>query len=85
MGIEEPAKGFFQSEDVVISVFVPYCEVGSEWEVVIDGEAPERCPDLVPMPVTEAEVGKVMMSPTIDPFEEHIQGGGGRGRILCGC
>lgn len=61
VGIEEPVKGFSQSEDVVISIYVPYCEVGSEWEMVIDGEAPERCPDLVPMPLTEAEVGKVVM------------------------
>ena len=59
VGVEESLKGFSQSEDLVVSVYIPYCEAGSEWEVVIDMEAPERCPDLVPMPATEAEVGKV--------------------------
>ena len=56
---EEPASGFAQSEDVVVSVFIPYCESGAEWEVVIDGDAPERCPDLVPLPATEADAAKV--------------------------
>lgn len=51
--------GFAHSEDVVVSVFIPYCESGAEWEVVIDGDAPDRCPDLVPLPATEADAAKV--------------------------
>lgn len=63
MAVEDPVKGFAQSEDIVVSVFIPYCEAGSEWEVIIDGDAPERCPDLVPLPATEAEVSKVSCGP----------------------
>lgn len=51
--------GFTQSEEIVVSVFIPYCEFGAEWEVVIDGDAPERCPDLIPLPATEADASKV--------------------------
>lgn len=50
---------FAQSEDIVVSLFIPYCESGAEWEVVIDGDAPERCPDLVPFPATEGDVNRV--------------------------
>lgn len=58
---EEPAGGFAQSEEIVVSIFIPYCESGAEWEVVIDGDAPERCPDLVPLPATEADASKVCL------------------------
>lgn len=51
--------GFAQSEEITISVFIPYCESGGEWEVMIDGDAPERCPDLIPLPATEADATKV--------------------------
>ncbi|CAM9767500.1 unnamed protein product [Ectocarpus sp. 6 AP-2014] len=57
--LQEPVTGgFAQSEDIVVSVFIPYCESGAEWEVVIDGDAPERCPDLVPFPSTEGDVNR---------------------------
>lgn len=59
VGLEEQIKGFTQSEDIVVSIFVPYCEAGSEWEVVVDAESPNRCPDLVPVPSNEADAGKV--------------------------
>lgn len=59
VGLEELSKGFSHTEDMVVSIFIPYCETGFEWEVVIDGEAPDRCPDLIPLPSTEAEVSKV--------------------------
>ena len=57
--MEEPARGFTQSDDIVVSVFIPYCEAGAEWEIIINADKPETCPDLVPLPATEAEVGKV--------------------------
>ncbi|CAB1120797.1 unnamed protein product [Ectocarpus sp. CCAP 1310/34] len=57
--LQEPVTGgFAQSEDIVVSVFIPYCESGAEWEVVIDGDAPERSPDLVPFPSTEGDVNR---------------------------
>lgn len=59
MAFEEPVSGFSQSDDVVVSLYIPYCESGAEWEVIIDVDAPERCPDLVPLPATEADVTKV--------------------------
>ncbi|CAN0088477.1 unnamed protein product, partial [Ectocarpus fasciculatus] len=59
VALQEPVTGCFaQSEDIVVSVFIPYCESGSEWEVVIDGDAPERCPDLVPIPATEGDMNR---------------------------
>eukprot|EP00903_Cladosiphon_okamuranus_P008733 g8365.t1 len=58
VAFEEPVGGFAQSEEIVVSVFIPYCESGAEWEVVVDGDAPERCPDLVPLPATEADASK---------------------------
>jgi len=42
-----------------VSVLIPYCQSSAEWEVIIDGDAPERCPDLVPLPATEADAAKV--------------------------
>ena len=59
VAVEEPARGFTQSDDIVVSVFIPYCEAGAEWEIIINSDKPETCPDLVPLPATEAEVGKV--------------------------
>lgn len=59
VALEDQVKGFTQCEDIVVSLFIPYCEAGSEWEVVIDAESPQRCPDLMPLPSTGAEVGKV--------------------------
>lgn len=59
VAVEEPARGFTQSDDIVVSVFIPYCEAGAEWEIIINADKPETCPDLVPLPATEAEVGKV--------------------------
>ncbi|CAN0542475.1 unnamed protein product, partial [Ectocarpus sp. 12 AP-2014] len=57
--LQEPVTGgFTQSEDIVVSVFIPYCESGAEWEVIIDGDAPERSPDLVPFPSTEGDVNR---------------------------
>lgn len=58
-------SGFAQSEEIVVSVFIPYCESGAEWEVVIDADAPERCPDLVPLPATEADASKVCWLPPL--------------------
>ena len=57
--MEEPARGFTQSDDIVVSVFIPYCEAGAEWEIIVNADKPEMRPDLVPLPATEAEVGKV--------------------------
>lgn len=65
VAFEEPVSGFAQSEEIVVSVFIPYCESGAEWEVVIDGDAPERCPDLVPLPATEADAAKVCRLPLL--------------------
>ncbi|CAM9795374.1 unnamed protein product, partial [Choristocarpus tenellus] len=53
--IDQPVQGFAMNEEVRLKLTILYCDKVLGWELIFDLEAPERCPDLVPLPSTDAE------------------------------
>ncbi|CAM9272696.1 unnamed protein product [Discosporangium mesarthrocarpum] len=55
VSVENATHGFASNEEVRIRLIIPYCRITLEWELIFDEDAPERCPDLVPLPSSDAD------------------------------